>query len=185
MADRIAYVPWTRASGAANEYIAKVQSWNDDSDDTHRGHDYDLVFSGDGNETALIRALPYGHRIYIKGHGQAGDHQIYPSLAALNAGNGLKYDAVADNLIASGLRKRWVGVIVCDNCSSAVPTRGSQAFAAKFSQYMRGRGYLLISFIGYFGLIDSEYNDQGGKYLHRYVTMFGNEVKSKWAQWRF
>ena len=76
-------------------------------------------------------------------------------------------------------------MIVCDNCYSAVPKIGSQSFAAKVSQYMRGKGYLLISFIGFFGPIDSYYNDGGGKYYHRHVTLFGKEIKSKWAQFRF
>jgi hypothetical protein len=183
MGDRIAYVPWWRATGVANEYLAKVQSWNDDAADTHHQHDYDLVFSGDPNEKAIIRALPYGHRIYIKGHGLPGDHKIYPNPNPGTAG--MKYDDVCDNLIGSGLQKRWAGVIVCDNCYSAVPAPGRQAFAAKVSQYMRGKGYLLISFIGYFGPVDSLYNDRGGKYSHRHVTLFGKEVKSKWAQWRF
>jgi hypothetical protein len=183
MADRIAYVPWTRGSGEAAEYIGKVQSWNDDSDDTHHGHTYDLVFYGDLAAKATIRALPYGHRIYIKGHGLPGDHSIYPNPSAASVG--MSYEDVCDHLIESGLQKRWAGVIVCDNCYSAVPKVGSQAFAAKVSQYMRKKGYLLISFIGFFGPVDSHYNDQGGKYLHRHVTLFGKEIKSKWAQFRF
>lgn len=182
MGDRIAYVPWTRASGEAAEYLGKVKQWNDVSDETHHEHDYDLIFHGDLNAKDLIRALPWGHRIYIKGHGLPGYHEIFPNP---HAANGLKYDAVGDRLIADGLQKRWAGVIVCDNCYSAVPKVGSQAFAAKLSQYMRGKGYLFLSFIGFFGPIDSHYNDQGGKYLHRHVTLFGKEIKSKWAQFRF
>ena len=59
MGDRIAYVPWTRASNLANEYIAKVQSWNDDKDDTHGKHEYDLVYYQDLNAKDIIRALQY------------------------------------------------------------------------------------------------------------------------------
>lgn len=71
-------------------------------------------------------------------------------------------------------------MIVCDSCFSAVPTPGSQCFAAKVSQYMRGKGYLLISFIGYLGTIESCYDSHGDdQYKHRYVTVFGQEVKSK------
>jgi hypothetical protein len=186
MGDRIAYVPWTRASGNADDYRGKVDSWNDDSDQTHGEHEYDLVFHQDLNAKTVIRALPYGHRIYIKGHGLPGRHEISPRVGGFNAGLGLTYNDVCDRLISDGLQKRWVGVIVCDNCYSAVPKPGSQAFAAKVSQYMRGKGYMLISFIGFFGPIDSYYNDnQGGKYLHRNVTVFGTEIKSKWAQFRF
>jgi hypothetical protein len=199
MADRIAYVAWTRASGLADEYLAKVQGWNDDADDTHHEHTYDLVFYQDMNAKAVIRALSPGHRIYIKGHGIPGDHKIYPSVNGPDS-DGLKYNDVCDHLIESGLQKRWLGVIVCDNCYSAVPSLGSQAFAAKVSQYMRGKGYLLISFIGLFGPVGSNYVNRGGKYSHRYVRPFDEDmpwgakagskleqfkVKSKWAQWRF
>ncbi len=200
MADRIAYVPWTRASGLANEYLDKVQEWNDDADDTHHGHTYDLVFYGDGNQEQVFEALPSCHRIYIKGHGSPGDHRIYPNITAPDS-DGIKYDVVCDRLIESGLKRSWMGVIVCDNCYSAVPQIGSQAFAAKMSQYLRLKGYLFISFIGLFGPVTSKYLARGGKYSHRYVLPFANDmpligakagsklsqfmVKSKWAQWRF
>jgi hypothetical protein len=213
MADRIAYVPWSRTSGHAVEYVQKVQDWNTESPNTHGQHTYDLVFYQDPNEKAIIRALPFGHRIYIKGHGQPGYHAISPNLNPGNA-NDLKYHDVADRLIASGLQKRWVGVIVCDNCYSAVPAGGNKAFASKFADYMRGKGYLLISFIGYFGPIDSDYSDVRStlsgttdndyEYKHRFVNPLRRrnpwgplaerllgpnadsfELKSKWAQWRF
>lgn len=203
MGDRIAYVPWTRASNLANEYVAKVQSWNDDKDQTHGKHEYDLVFYQDLNAKQLIRALQYGHRIYIKGHGMPGSHKIFPNNSC-NDAEGMKYDDVCDHLIDSGLQKRWVGVIVCDNCYSAVPNTGMQAFAAKVSQYMRSKGYLLISFIGYFGPATSKYDvpdRDGHKYWHREVRPFDEDVpligakagsnleqwriKSKWAQFRF
>jgi hypothetical protein len=183
MADRIAYVPWTRASGGGNQYVAKVQQWNDHTDSTHGKHTYDLVFHGDADAKQTIRGIGWGHRIYIKGHGGPGDHYIYGDGDAM-----LKYDEVAERLISDGLQKRWAGVIVCDNCYSAVPKVGSQAFARKFADKMRMKGYLMISFIGYFGPVDSYYNQGEGlmgkpsKYEHRYVTVFGGEVKSKWAQ---
>jgi hypothetical protein len=181
MPDRIAYVPWTRASGHGDQYLDKVKQWNDHATDTHHQHTYDLVFHDDPNARNTIRSLPWGHRIYIKGHGSPGQHFITANH------NPLKYDQVAENLIADGLQKRWAGVIVCDHCYSAVPKWGRQAFARKFADCMRLKGYLLISFIGYFGPIDSKYRKLGSggdkaTYEHRYVTVFGGEHKSKWCQ---
>jgi hypothetical protein len=183
MSNRIAFVPWDRNVGV--EYIAKIDDWNNSAGDTHHGHTYTAVFAGDGGNP--LESIKMGTRIYVKGHGMPGDHEIYPTTTAPT---GLRYDAVADRLIAAGLKKLWPGVIVCDNCYSGCPRLGSQAFAAKLSQNLRGRGYLMISFIGLFGPIDSYYNDKGGKYMHRYVTAFEDtrfqkEIKSKFMQMRF
>lgn len=183
MPDRILYIPWTRASGLADQFINNGAQWNASSAQTHNQHTYDVVCYGDANAKTIIRGLPWGHRIYVQGHGGAGDHSI-----EADAANRLTYNEVADRLIADGLQKRWAGVIVCDSCQSAVPTMGMQAYARKFADYMRLKGYLLISFIGYFGPVDAIYNRQKGllgddpKYDHRYVTVFGKEVKSKWTQ---
>ena len=172
----VAFVPWTQAT--APEFSTYVNQWN--TANTHDGHQWTVVHYGDDRST--IKALGFGSAIRIIGHGGAGDHELDADLH----GNGtIKYDTVCDRLIATGLTRTYAGTIDCHSCSSAVPIPGKQAFAAKIANYLRSKGYLLISVVGYFGALDAEYDNTGGKYDHKYVTLFGREVKKKWAQWRF
>lgn len=174
---RIAFVPWAHAQ--APEFEADVIQWN--SSNTHHGHTWSTVHFGDGRE--VIKSLSVGSTIRIMGHGAPGDHTID---ADVHGGGSLKYDEVCDRLIATGLTRSFAGTIDCNSCSSATATLGRQSFAAKVSQYLRGKGYLLISVVGYFGALDARYNNfMGGKYQHMNVTLFGWEAKKKWARVRF
>jgi hypothetical protein len=151
-------------------------SWTVDWNTKNTKHNYTYETLAPGSD---LSTLPWYSEIYIRGHGGDGDHEI-----ADGNHNVLKYDAVADLLIADGLKRTWSGVIKCLNCSSGVPTLGRQSFAAKFAQYMRGKGYLLISFVGYLGPVDGYplKNDPNAHYDHKYTTIFGHEVKNKWAR---
>jgi len=178
MARRVVFIPWTAAEGA--EFGAEVVDHNANTD-RHHQHNYEAVYYDSPHPNGTIENLPWGVRIEIVGHGGAGNHGIQTS-----GGNELTYSDVADRLIEHGLRKRHPRTISINTCSSAVPTLGSQCFAAKFANYMRSEGYLLISVLGYFGAIDGEYNKEpGSEYSHRYVTIGSKEVKGKWACWRF
>lgn len=178
MARRVVFIPWTQVVGA--EFGAEVVNHNADAD-RHHSHDYEAVFYDSPHPNGTIANLPWGVRIEIVGHGAAGDHELETS-----GGHPLTYKQVADRLIEHGLKKRHPRTISLNTCSSAVPTLGSQCFAAKFANYMRSEGYLLISVLGYFGAIDGEYNMEAGHdYSHRFVTVGGKEVKGKWACWRF
>jgi hypothetical protein len=128
-----------------------------------------------------LAGLSHRSKIYVHGHGAPGDHTIDPD----NTGNqSLKYDTVCNMLIAKGLRKGWMGELVFACCDGARTIVGSQGFAYKGAWYLRKRGYLLIRYKGYLGAVDGvpDYSDSGSRYKHRYVTLFGHEVKSKWGK---
>lgn len=176
----ILYVPWTYP-GEGDEFHTKSLAWKDadDADELHYGsYNYEIVHYGDGTSLA---DLSWFSEIYIRGHGAPGDHTIDNDHSGTSS---LKYDAVADRLISHGLKKTWVGVIKCYNCNSGRCTLGMQSFAAKFAQHMRfTKGYHLVSYVGYLGAMDSEPNQQAGEqFKHKHATMFGREIKSKYAK---
>lgn len=183
MAD-VVFTPWPRA-GDGQGFVQEVADWNAAiarGDLHHRTKALLDVCHGDpGQPLAHIRN---GATIYVEGHGASGDHEV---VADHHGAAPLKYGDVCDRMIAAGLKRSWVGTVKFLICDSAVPKLGKQSFAAKASQYFRLRkGYLLISFVGYLGAVDGVpdfYN--GSKHAHRYVTMFGREVKTKYAQIRF
>lgn len=176
----IIYIPWSGA--LANEFLGKSQQWVNSSGNQKHQRNWQIVLNGDPGSP--LSNLSFGTKIYVRGHGAPGDHTI----DADEHGNGrIKYDQLCDQMIADGLKRTFTGTIKFSCCNSGVPKFGSQAFAAKASQYFRfSKGYLLISFVGYMGSIDSEYNyEDDDEHMHRHVTMFGKEIKSKWAQMRF
>ncbi|HTJ29466.1 MAG TPA: C80 family cysteine peptidase [Acidobacteriaceae bacterium] len=178
MARRVVFIPWDQAVGS--EFGDEVDDHNANTD-RHHQHNYEAVYYDSPHPNGVIETLPWGVRIEIVGHGGRGDHELETS-----GGNALTYKEVADRLIEHGLKKRHPRTISLNTCSSAVPTLGSQSFAAKFANYMRSEGYLLISVLGYFGAIDGKYYmEPGHDYSHRFVTVAGKEVKGKWVAWRF
>jgi hypothetical protein len=158
---RILFIPWSQTD--APEFSQYGVQWN--SAHTHSRastlarHQWDIVHYGDS--PALIKSLSAGSTIRIIGHGGSGEHEL---AGDQNGNHRIKYDEVCDRLISTGLNRKFVGVIDLHSCCSAVPSTGRQSFAAKVSQYLRGKGYLLISFVGYFGELDAEYHDGGGGY---------------------
>jgi hypothetical protein len=175
----VIYIPWSLP--LAQEFLLKSQQWVNSEGDQKHTRNWQIVMNGDPG--APLSSLPFGSTIYVRGHGAPGDH----SLDADNHGNGsIKYDQVCDRMIADGLKRSFAGTIKFSCCNSGVPGFGAQSFAAKASQYFRfSKGYMLISFVGYMGAVDSEYNFDSDTHRHRYVTVFGKEIKSKWAQIRF
>jgi hypothetical protein len=179
----VIYIPWSLPDAA--EFLNYSQQWvaADNAAKTKHTRNWQIVKHGDPGSP--LSGLSAGSTIYVRGHGGPGDHE----LEATDTGAGtISYEDVCDRMIADGLKKSFLGTIKFATCNSGVPTVGRQAFAAKCSQYFRfKKGYLLISFVGYMGSIDCEYGDEGGttKHEHKFVTMLGREVKSKWAQFRF
>jgi hypothetical protein len=180
MSMRTVFIPWTHLQ--APDFGAETANSDANAPNTHHGHRWRAVYYDDPHPNGVISTLRFGDRLHIAGHGEPGDHSIESS-----NGDSLTHEEVCDRLIEHGFSKKYVGTIVCDNCWSAVPKLGSQAFAAKVSQYLRGKGYLLISVQGFFGPLDGQPSWQPGhKFKHRYVTTpWGSEVKSKWMSFRF
>jgi hypothetical protein len=180
----IVYTPWPRA-GDGQGFVQEVADWNASigRGEVHRRTKalLDVCYGDPGQPLANVKR---GASIYVEGHGASGDHEV---VADHHGSAPLKYNEVCDRLIGSGLQRSWLGTIKFLICDSAVPKIGKQSFAAKASQYFRLRkGYLLISFVGYLGPVDGVPNfDNGSKHAHRWVTMFGREVKSKYAEIRF
>lgn len=175
----IIYIPWDGA--LATEFLAKSQQWVDTQSEQKHTRNWIIVKYKDPG--LPLSNIPFGSTIYVRGHGESGKH----SIQAVHSGWGdIGYDLVCDRMIADGLGRSFVGTIKFSCCNSGVPKLGSQPFAAKASQYLRLKGYLFISFVGYLGAIDGRYDyDNGDAHRHRYVNVLGTEVKSKWVQVRF
>ena len=174
----IIYIPWSLPLAA--EFYEKSVQWYTSEEQQKHTRNWRITLYGNHG----LSALSAGSTIYVRGHGGPGDHELD---ATENGQGSISYETVCDRMIEDGLQRSFMGTIKFSNCNSGVPRLGHQAFAAKASQYFRfKKGYLLISFVGYMGAIDSRYNDaQGDEHYHRHVTVLGREVKSKWAQFRF
>lgn len=97
MAHRIVFIPWTQAQ--APDFGAQVASMDSDPD-THHQHTYEAVHYDDPHPNGVIANVGFGNRIYIRGHGAPGGHEIQTT-----AGSTLKYDDACDRLIEHGLKK--------------------------------------------------------------------------------
>lgn len=133
MSRHIHFIPWSIASGEAGHFQGKCQNWATSSVNGELKHNYayEIVTSGDGTD---LSTLPWYSEIYVHGHGAPGGHEIDSGVAPNTQ---LKYDDLADLLIAHGLKRTWSGAIKLYSCNSGSPKLGKQSFAAKFAQYMR------------------------------------------------
>lgn len=184
MANHIFFIPWNGA--LADEQRLKCQNWNNSSNlgELKHNHPYFIVEYGNGFD---MSGLLQGSEIYVRGHGAPGSHTLSNDV---NDTDVLKYDEVADRLLSHGLKNTWIGRIKLYNCNSGACTLGRQSFAAKFAQYMRfKKGYHLVSYVGYFGSIDSYPHFEGAAshHKHKFSTRFKNtrfqkEVKTKWCK---
>jgi hypothetical protein len=186
MRRHIHFIPWDLASGETTHFVGKAQDWSNSSNNGELKHNYPytIVTSGDGTD---LSALPWYSEIYIHGHGDPGDHGIS---SGVPPDTDLKYDTVADRLLAHGLKRSWSGAIKLYTCNSGSATLGRQSFAAKFAQYMRfSKNYHLISYVGYYGSIDGYpgYGNANADHKHKFSTRFEGtrfecEIKTKWCK---
>lgn len=128
-----------------------------------------------------------GTRVHVTGHGSPNSDLIKPpygsTLVPVSAAQ------VAAALAAQGLKKRYIGTIVCDVCNSAT---GKTPFAKSLSRELWTLGYKGTCVMGYTGVLQDAYGQNPesktltGKYTHRAVKKSdGTVVKSSAAQIRF
>lgn len=122
-----------------------------------------------GKKLPYMQSLDTG-AIYIRGHGDAGDHYIRSSKVGLY--EEVSYETVFERLLESGLKQSFQGHIHCYNCHSAEPGQKKPLskipYARMFADHMFSRGYKSCKFYGYLGAIDSfaKVGNDGGKDIY-------------------
>lgn len=164
MSRRVCFLPWTLEEAAA-EVAAPLERFGFGKTNQHVPSLFRWLFEkkfevachGAPNNQALFGSLGSSDTIYVRGHGQSGSESI--SLQA-ESGPSLKFDAVIDRLIATGLPKAFGGKIKFYNCHSAQATEAhpKTAFAVSAGKYLRGKGYRNCRLFGYVGDLSAIYN---------------------------
>jgi len=155
---RIIFIPWI----VNHEQFKKCLKWQRQAA-IHKHKLFHVVHYSPFPNPVLL--LTTKGEIYIRGHGAANDPEIAPGSGAI--GGDLRFDAVGDRLIKTGLRKAFAGKIKCWNCHSGVS--GATSFAKQFADYMRSRGYTNCTYWGYLDALDSfYYRGVDGEY-HRFA----------------
>ncbi len=182
--DRIVYIPW--AAGSIGQFLTSgmddfvyIAGFNNTvADKTHHKRDWTYVHLGQtGNPLAGV-GLGIGTRVHVIGHGSVGDPTLYPPDGS--GASPVGYQQVAEGLEALGLKKKYLGTIVCDACYSAL---GAPPFAKLLATALWKLGYKGTCVMGYKGSLQGGYvnKDQGGvtgKYVHRVVNTGTKTIKS-------
>jgi len=184
--DRVAFIPWNQAQAGA--FKTEYERNNKKKGKSHHKRKWTMVYADSPGTPLADVGFGFGTRIHIAGHGDVGD----PDIAADHGTGGAdrNYKDVVAMMIAKGLKKRYIGSIVCDICDSAL---GNPCFAQLMARELWKQGFKVSCVIGYKGSLFATYDtfyadgsDMGGKYSHRMVeTPDGDEVKSSKAQQRF
>ena len=134
-----------------------------------------------GQKLPHIQSFDNGH-IYIRGHGHAGEPNIYSAKAA---GERMSYEKVYERLRESGLPKSFSGQIHCFSCHSGEPGDPDRdplatitPYARMFADHLYTNGYRAATFYGYLGPLDS-YPKHGSKGVNIYSR---NPYSSRDAQ---
>lgn len=139
-----------------------------------------------GKKLPHIQSFDNGH-IYIRGHGHAGEPNIY---SAKSFGERISYEKVYERLRASGLPKSFSGEIHCFNCHSGEPGDPNKdmlatptPYARMFADHMYTKGYRAATFYGYLGPLDS-LPKQGSKGLNIYSrNPYVAQDKQEYGTW--
>ena len=183
--DRVAFIPWNTSQAgnftkeyATNQNIGKL---------AHHKREWTVVYLDSPGTPLADMGFGFGTRLHIAGHGDVGDPKLYADHGT--GGGTLSVAQVVDAMLLKGLKKHYIGTIVCDVCSSAL---GSPSFAKLLARELWNRGIKASCVLGYKGSLYAEYakwadpNKKAGKYRHREVELpDGTGVKSSDAQERF
>lgn len=136
---KIIFIPFSNTEGNAGER-ADANSWQ-----THIGGFHIVCY--DGNPQHAIQTAGIFDEIYIVGHGGSGLDYIESDKKL-----GLRYDAVADRLVATGLSATYAGDIKIYACHSGEAGGGNLSFAKHFARYLiKDNGRYFTAVYGYTG----------------------------------
>jgi hypothetical protein len=164
MSRRVCFLPWTLQEAAA-EVAAPLERFSFGKTNQHVPSLFRWLFEkkfevachAAPNNQALFGNLGSSDTIYVRGHGESGSDSI--SLLA-EGGSSLKFDAVIDRLIATGLPKTFGGKIKFYSCESSQASHAhpKTTFAKSAGTYLRAKGYRNCRLFGYLGDISAIYN---------------------------
>lgn len=182
--DRVVFVPWNQ--NQAGKFAGDGDWSNRQKDNTHHKRTWTSYFLDSAGTPLAGVGFGFSSRIHVFGHGVPpgqDNTKTYPDGAG---GTPVTVADLADMLVAKGLKKKYMGTLVCDICYSAL---GSPSFAKQLAREMFQRGYL-CPVMGYKGAIYPVYFRYGefanSKYEHRMVEKLdGTKSKSSKAQERF
>lgn len=179
---RVWFIPWE--TGKAGNFIAEATAGVSSS---HHKRSVSVVCKDTPGKMLAKVGMGTGARIHVAGHGSIGGQTLGADHGT--GGADVTIPDLVDMLREHGLKKYYVGTIVCDVCYSAL---GDPSFAKSFARALYDAGYKATCTMGYKGPLGAAYGDElGGKYSHRVVDVedsMGNvidTVKSKYMQQRF
>ncbi|MFZ3581056.1 hypothetical protein ACOI1H_02645 [Loktanella sp. DJP18] len=179
---RVWFIPWEQSK--AGNFLAEASQGLSNS---HHKRSVSVVCKDTPGKKLAELGFGTNARIHVAGHGSIGGQTL-----GADHGTGAS-DVTIPELVAlleaHGLKKYYVGTIVCDVCYSAL---GSPCFAKTFARALYDAGYKATCTMGYKGPLGAAYGDElGGKFSHRVVDQedeSGNVIatlKSKKMQERF
>jgi hypothetical protein len=180
--DRVVFIPWRESQAGDFGNDTAYNNHPAIKGGTHHKRDWKTVYLDSRGTPLTDVGAGLRARIHVAGHGLIGDPCIYPPHGS--HAKKVHYTELVEALIAQGLRKIYMGTLVCDVCFSAL---GDPPFARLVARELWSKGYKLCPVMGQKGSLQPGYVDGlGGKYRHRQVELTdGTTVKSSEAQQRF
>jgi hypothetical protein len=182
--DRVVFVPWNQ--GQSGKFGTDGDWSNQQKDNTHHKRTWTTYFLDSAGTPLASLGFGVSARLHVFGHGVPpgqDNTKMYPDVQGAAP---VAVSELADMLVAKGLKKHYMGTIVCDICYSAL---GTPPLAKQLAWAMYQRGYK-CPVMGHKGAIFPVYFRYGAvqnnTYEHRIVEKLdGSLVKSKDAQTRF
>lgn len=182
--DRVVFVPWNQAQ--SGKFGGDGDWSNRQKQATHHKRTWTTYYL-DSPGTPLAD-VGYGikSRLHIFGHGVEPPQDNTKTYPDVTGAAPVTVSDLADMLAAKGLKKRYMGTVVCDICYSAL---GTPPLAKQLARALNKLGYT-CPVMGHLGAIFPVYFRydavNANKYEHRIVELLdGTLVKSKKAQERF
>lgn len=176
-ATHIVFVAWEGAVEKEGQADLWAKKGNTERSTSSKGEKrkFKAVIYHPQRQSENLKKIQVG-QIYILGHGASGFGSIGDVDGDVNDDNVrlLSGSQVADRLIASGLKKHFMGDIKCFSCDSAKRTNGLNSFADVFADAMFEREYTHCRIFGYTMALNAGYTDQGypndkGVLLHKHA----------------
>lgn len=182
--DRVVFVPWN--DNVSGKFGTDGDWSNRQKDNTHHKRTWTTYFLNSPGTPLADVGMGLSSRIHIFGHGVPPGQDNTKTYPDVPTEQPVTVAQLAQMLVDKGLKKRYLGTIVCDICYSAL---GTPSFAKQLARELYNRGYL-CAVMGHQGAIFPVYFRYGAvqnnQYEHRIVELLdGTQVKSKHAQERF
>lgn len=185
--DRIVFVPWNKAQ--SGKFGGDGDWSNRQASATHHKRKWTSYFLDSPGKPLADLGIGGSARLHVFGHGVPPGQDNTKTYPDVSGANPVTVDELAGMIEDMGLKKYYMGTVVCDICYSAL---GSPPFAKQLARALYKRGYKVLSVMGFEGAIFPVYfrygaqGFGGNKYEHRIVERLdGSFDKSSNAKERF